>query len=306
MPIYTNKYNIPEPFVRVVTGYQTRERHGDISITELIKPPQMLEIERQYDQRIIIDVSDLLWSLDGQLAHEALRRAGAMNALQEENMTIRVAGWTISGTPDLYQTTDSAGRLEVLTDWKRTSVWAIVYRSRIAEWTAQLNLYALLFERAGFPVRHLQTTVMLRDWDEDKANADREKGGNYPLAPVLNIPLDLWTDEFRTAFLRKRVSLHKRARLQKRWAPCDPSERWVQGEAWAVMRRKRKRATSVLDNPKAARDRLAEIEATGVPRKELHVEHRPGVFRRCARYCDVGRNGFCPQLQAERGMRVAS
>src|SRR3972149_3813490 len=88
---------------------------------------------------------------------------------------------------------------ERLCDYKYTSVWAII-KGR-SEWEKQLNLYAELLRRNGFPVRWLAVVPLLYDWRKDDA-AERE---DYPPAPAFVYHVPLWEQQRAAADLCGRV-----------------------------------------------------------------------------------------------------
>src|SRR6202142_1696526 len=72
---YTNKQNLPQPIVKAVTNDSYNSGDCDISVTSLLKPPQMLALERLHKDDLEEDVSDRIWSLLGQVIHGILERA---------------------------------------------------------------------------------------------------------------------------------------------------------------------------------------------------------------------------------------
>ena len=291
----TNKAGMPEPFVRAVS-YDDYDRVGDISITELIDPPQKVELQRRHDDEIEEEAAERVWMLLGSAAHEVLRRAGeggSGNYLQEERLTMHVGGLLVSGKPDLL---DAAG---IISDWKVTSVWSFMFGDK-REWIQQLNLYAALYRHCGFEVRGLEIYAILRDWVKTKQADER-----YPTVPALRRPVPLWDPGAADRFLAHRVDLHKRARFGSEWEPCTDEERWARPEAWALVKPGQKRAMAVF-GPGQSRSGgrvdavlLQEQLAAKRPPIKVRVEHRPGQSIRCELYCQAA--PFCDQWK-RRGM----
>lgn len=117
----TNLTGLPEPLVNAVS--QTREpRRGQISVTELIKPPQMRALTLRHWAELSEDASERIWATMGQLMHKLLEEHGRESSthLIEHTLSSEVAGLTVTGTFDLY-------RLDgVLTDYKFVSVWTTI------------------------------------------------------------------------------------------------------------------------------------------------------------------------------------
>jgi hypothetical protein len=101
-------------------GFRLRRREttrvGDISVTGLILPPRIRQLEIRHSDEIVEDVSEGIWRLIGSVGHKILERADTTNHLAEERLTARVAGWTVSGKADLL------GPDMVLDDYKFRSV----------------------------------------------------------------------------------------------------------------------------------------------------------------------------------------
>ena len=294
----TNRYQLPEPIVRAVSYDAHGPRHGDITVTELVKPPQMLQLERMHDHELEEDASNRVKMMIGTAVHDYLMSfARGADVLSEERLATEVAGWSVTGRFDVFDLlTLDGGRL---CDYKYTSVWAII-KGR-SEWEKQLNLYAELLRRNGFPVRWLAVVPLLYDWRKDDA-AERE---DYPPAPAFVHHVPLWDQQRAADYLCDRVLVHQEARQHLRWPPCSPQERWERGEAWAVRKHGKKRATALFGPETARGGGSAEAEAMA---KEIkgRVEYRPGESVRCATYCHVGREtGLCKQWELERAYQAA-
>jgi hypothetical protein len=100
---YTNEYNLPEPIVMAVINDPYDSGDSDITATTLIKPPQMVYLEKKHKDAIIVDVSARLWALYGQSVHGIAERAAQGNCLVEERFYATVNGWKISAQIDLLE-----------------------------------------------------------------------------------------------------------------------------------------------------------------------------------------------------------
>ena len=115
----TNNAGLPQALVDAVTNdpyYQS----GHISVTGLIQPPRIRQLTARHRDEITIDASDRIWMLVGSNTHAIIERADQKDALQEERLSMEVAGWKVTGATDLYE----AG---VITDFKTTSVWSVLF-----------------------------------------------------------------------------------------------------------------------------------------------------------------------------------
>lgn len=265
---FTNKFNLPQAFVDAVKNDDYSKGDADFSVTEILDSPKAAALKKTHWDEIVEDVSDRVWSLFGQVTHVILERANK-TAIAERRLSIEVEGVKISGGMDLY---DVAG---TTTDYKTTSVWSLIYDGA-EKWEKQLNMYAVILRANGHKVERIEAVAILRDW----SRRDAERDPSYPQAAVVNVPLTLWPAEIAERFFRERVILHKQARLTGKLPDCTDAERWVRDEKWAVKKIAGKRAEKggVFDNEAAA------LAFKGFD-KNLMIEHRPGVSKRCENYC---------------------
>ena len=275
----TNRYSLPTPLVRAVSHERPYEP-GVISVTSLIKPPQMYALEIAHDDEIEEDASDRIWMLLGSAVHSVLEWAQVDNVLQEEELRTTVLGWTVTGRPDLYE---EPGMLD---DYKVTSVYAFLNGVKV-EWEQQVNGYAWLFGLHGFPVEEARIVAILRDWTKSKVN-----GADYPPAASLTLPVVLWPAERQAHFVEDRVQLHQaviEGRIEA--PPCTPEERWRRATTYALIRGANKRATKVCDTLQEADVWRADQDKPS----EYRIEQRLGASVRCESYCRVA--SWCPQYQ---------
>jgi hypothetical protein len=270
--------NWPDALYKLCTT-DTKTRRADYSVTELIQPPQMLQLKRRHENEMRIDPADMLWRIFGKLTHGKLEAVGGEQALTEEGLVAEVNKVTVSGQPDLYER-------EIIWDYKVTSTYAVKDGPKV-EWEQQLNLYACLFRRYGFAVKGLRIVAILRDWSATKAK--REEG--YPANQVQVIDVDVWNAEQAEAYMAERVQHHEAARIATDLSlstlfPCSDSDRWMRPTKWAVMKKGAKKALKLHDNAEQAEAHALEVGGA--------VEHRPGEYLRCAEYCEAA--PFCRQL----------
>jgi len=280
----TNNYNLPKSIVRAVKNHE--HKSAQYSVTELLKPPRILHLERRHQDEISEDVSERIWALFGTAVHSIAQAGEGSQDLSEEYMESVIGGVTISGTSDLYDS-----ETKTLWDFKNTSVWTIIYNSRIEEWTEQLNSYALLMTEQGFEVKHLKILAFLRDWQKMKASTD----ASYPQLQVVVVDIALNPIKDTKSFLEGRVKLMEANKdISDNDLPfCTDEQRWKAPDKYAVIKSGNVRAKRVLENPFEAQ-KLAE--SLGPDHK---VKHRPGTPKRCMEYCKVAQ--FCNQFQMEKG-----
>ncbi|MCG3778256.1 MAG: hypothetical protein JW388_0969 [Nitrospira sp.] len=284
----TNKYNLPEPMYRALCNDSYKPK-GDITVTSLIGPVRIRQLRKRHRDEIVEDCSSRVFSLLGQAVHSVLERATGDQTLTEERLGIKLNGWELTGQTDVYEHNVN-GIDGVLSDYKITSAYAFLLGEK-DEWTAQLNLNAMLYRHAGFPVGRVQIVAILRDWSKGKAMSP-----DYPQNQILVKPIPLWPQGKCIDFASLRILEHKAAEeLEDDELPvCTPAERWYSGEKWAVKKVENKKADRLFDVEAEARHYLGVKQAEENTKKkprQLEVVHRPGVNRRCVDFCDV--REFC-------------
>jgi hypothetical protein len=280
---YSNKYNIDETIAKAITSNVFYDEHdSDISISQLVQPPQKIALEREYDGDIVVDVSDCLWMLLGSAIHYVLEKVdNNRDTLKEQRLHTVVNGWKVSGKFDQL----GLDKNHTLTDFKSTSVWSFIFRNK-PEWEAQLNLYAELLRRNNYRVDRLAISAILVDMNKSKA-----RNPSLPDLPFVRVPVALWAPSIAADFLEERVALHQAAR-EGHYLPCTPEERWEQPTKWAVMKPRRKSALRVWDD-----EDKAKLFAHG--NQGSYIQVRPGKSTRCADgYCNAA--PFCNQWTAIR------
>lgn len=290
----TNKLGLPAAFVRAVER-DPYNNQGTLSVTTLIRPPQMVQLEKKHWDEIEDDVSDRVWTILGQAGHTALERTSVDGDIVEERLFMDVDGVKISGQLDRL-TKDG-----VLVDWKFTSVWSVIDCKKNGakkEWEQQLNMLAELVRYQEiislkssfirrFPVpKALRIIAVCRDWRPSEANQNPD----YPnKVEVLEVPL--WDSAM--AFIKERVHLHTSDSI-----PCTDEERWVQPGKFAILEEGKKKALRLLSTKEEAREWCAVnllIDKFGAMKKGFSVQERPTTYTRCERYCSVSK--FCPQIK---------
>ena len=282
----TNKHGLPETFINVIQRPTYSRGNSEISVTEILSPPQLVLLRRSHADNIEVDAADQVWSLFGSAVHNILQHGKDEHHVVEERLFTTFEGWSISGAIDL-QTFQPDGSV-IISDYKVTSAWAV--QQQKTEWIDQLNLYAWLIERTkALPVTGLQIIGIVRDWSRREAAIK----DTYPQAPIVTIDIPLWDAETREQFVKDRLTLHNEANFSAvsgEMPQCTPEEMWEKPTTYAVMKEGGKRAKRVfesLDQAEAFR-----AEQTGAH----HIETREGGRTRCESFCQVA--PFCQQYKS--------
>jgi len=279
----TNHHNLPQTFINVLERPTYSKGKSNISATELLNSPRIVQLKRKHWDDIEQDASEMVWALFGTAVHGVLEHGKDENHLVEERIHAKVSEWNISGAIDLQEIQEDG---IVISDYKVTSAWAVMNEKD--DWHNQLNLYAYLVELVKKqPVKKLQIVAIIRDW----SGRDAKTRDGYPQAPIAVIDIPVWPFEKRESYVRGRIALHEDAFFDAETGgdvkECTAEEMWEKPEKFAVKKEGGVRAKSVHDTREEA-----EI---ALPAKGYFIEHRLGERTRCQSFCQV--NQFCDQYQ---------
>jgi len=293
----TNRHNIPQQIVSAIMRDPYSRGTSDISVTQLIQPPRIIQLRKRHQHEIEEDASDRIWSLLGQTCHKILERSDQTGAIHEERLRVEVGGYTVSGQSDCYVTQQAnfeTGKYEnippTIRDYKFIKTTAAGFAH--PDWEQQTNILAYLWREKGFPVEKLEVVAIYRDWSKVLALRSRD----YPPS-CQTFTQKLWGHEEAEEFIRERVALHQVAsRLEDDFLPmCTQEEQWRRPRKYAVMHPKKTKAVRLLDSHDEAE---SYINTTLKGCRAHYIEYRPGVATKCDMFCDV--NPFCGQYRAEK------
>ena len=284
--ILTNKFGLPQTFVNVLRRPTYSKGKANISVTELISSPRIVQLRKMHAEEIEQDVSDMVWSIFGTAIHGVLEHGRDNNHLVEERLHTQVDGWSISGAIDL-QIINPDGTITV-NDYKTVGAWSVMNEK--IDWELQLNIYAWLVRRVKeADVSGLEIVAIIRDW----SRRDAAVKASYPDAPVKVIPIRLWSYEEQQDFVEGRVSMHSNALFDLETGDelphCTPAETWEKQTTYAVKKIGGVKARNVCNTDEEAQAKLAEYG------KEYEIEVRPGERTRCENFCSVSK--WCNQHQ---------
>lgn len=272
--IITNKYNLPEAFVKAIQNARHNEE-GCLSATTLLKGTKEIILENRHFDEIVIDASDEVWSVFGTATHSVLEHQED-DAFKEEKFSVDVLDYKVTGKVDRYDLAH-----ETLEDWKTTSVWKVIYHD-FEDWKRQGLIYTWLLRQSGLNVRHIRFIAFLKDHSKSEA----KKKADYPQAPVYIYEFDPSEEELThiEAYIKEKV-FEVSANAEKKddeIAECSPEQRWATPTKWAVMKEGRKTAVKVCDTEEEALNFIEELEKD----KDKHfVEERKGQDKKCSDYC---------------------
>ena len=229
---FTNKHNLPAPLVytiqRAIEMYEGPRpgelvRSKRISVTTLINAPRITFLRAHHDDEIEVDVADLLYLVQGIAFHHLMAEISydyESTAIVEKRMERSVNGWVVSGQFDTFGE-------DLLSDWKWTSVWAVL--TPRFEWGAQLNIYRWLLKDEGIEADRLQNWALLRDWSNSKAERDKR----LPACAFTTVDHNVWADEVVESYITNRLAIYETALATYNQTQdpnatllCNEEERW--------------------------------------------------------------------------------
>ena len=285
----TNTSGLPQTLVNVMQRDPYTRGGARVSVTQLIGSPRIAILRARHDDQMVMDVTEGIWSMMGRAMHSLAEAGADANHIAEERLHTTVKGWTLSGGIDLQILRDGVAAIE---DYKVTSAWAVMNDK--PEWETQLNVYAYLVAKVkGWTVDQLNVIAFIRDWARIKAGTQ----DGYPSAPVIRVPVKLWSFAEQEAYVEARVQMHQSAATADQFDDdlphCTDEERWVKQSKFAVMKPGRKTAVRVFDTK-------AEADAFSTDNAGTEVVERPGAATRCAEdFCSVSQ--WCTQWQTIKG-----
>jgi len=281
----TNRHNLPEVFARYERGHQHNSGGAEYTITTLIDSPQIARLKKNHHKEITEDLSDRVWAIFGTAIHEILESGAGDGEIPEERFHATINGISVSGQVDLQVPVPSG---TVLVDYKTIRAYTIQANPEgKPEWENQLNCYAHLARQNFVDVAGLEVVAICRDWNQ--AAADRSE--DYPVSPIVRVPVDLWEPQRAGEYMEARVSLHGAHEPIE----CTDQEMWVSPPVFAVHETKgdgtlKKRAKKLFANRTDAEIYVMESPGGRAP---LEIVERERKHTRCDSYCSVSE--WCEQ-----------
>lgn len=269
-----NRYNYPDSIIRAVKKSLHRPEPNMYGVTSLVGPPLIRHLRITEWDKIVVDVDDFLDSLFGSAWHSFLEKYSS-ESLAEHTWTYNTSGIMVRGKTDTYR---EGG---IIDDHKTVKAFSFIFG--IKDWEQQLNLYALLARKNGYPVNQLNINAFIKDWSEWEFRRHRKDG--YPEHKFYKINVPLWSLEKQEQYLQERLRDHL---FDSEPRECTPEEKWAKPDMWAVKKKGRKSALRVLPTEKKAQEWLNSKKK----KDDLFIEYRFGECTRCDRFCFV--RGVCP------------
>lgn len=269
---------------------------ADYSVTTLQNPPRVVHLNKRHIHECEIYVKTQLASFIGTALHNyaeyLLNKIPNTPYTCEERLHMQVAGRDISGAYDLVHRSNLT-----MGDWKTTSVWKVMFGDHF-DWTAQQNIYRLLYHRAHQKaLKKLQIMAIFKDWSQ----AEKFRSGpKYPADPAMEYQMPLWGFKKTEDYMEVQVENLKACEdLSDDDLPeCTFEDMWSSPDQVAIKSTRLKRAIRVSSSMPAAKN-FAKNYLKGPTCKDtaktISYEVRPATRKRCEEWCSV--NKYCNQYQ---------
>jgi len=246
----TNKNNLPKMIVEACSHEHRKKPEGVYYVTELIDSPKVVELKNRHYDELEEDVSDKIWALFGKAVHSVLDEVKGDNRLKEERFEIEFPELKrkIVGRLDVYE----EDKKKIISDYKVTSTWSVIYQSAYKKWEEQLNIYGYMLRKNGFEPDEAQVIAILRDWSKGKATQDFK----YPQSQVQVVKVKLWSYEEQEKFITEKIKalIEAEQKAEESLPPCSKEDRWGKDDSYAVMKKGNKKALRVLTTAKDAEE----------------------------------------------------
>jgi hypothetical protein len=289
----TNLKGIPDIMVQVLKPNDHDMGDAKYSITQLIKPPRLLKLQRAHEHEVQLDAMDVWSSFIGSSVHGGIYDKLKSNTeyLLEHKLSDAVTGpngvVNISGTFDAFHIPTS-------TLYDHKIITTIQFGLEVKpEYEAQLNMYAHILRKQGYEVNNLMLNVVYLDWR--KAAFMKAEAGKYPEAPTRTIPVNVWPDNQAEQFYMERIKLHEEADKiedENNLPLCLAEEMWERPAKYALYRNGGLKAAKLGDSEQELHE---YAKWKGIKPGSYYIELRPATRVRCEGYCSVA--PFCNQYQ---------
>jgi len=295
---FTDVYHLPQPLVKALKHNDYSAGDSDYTPSSLARPAYMTKLLKENNEKLVIDVSDRFFVLEGHVMHSIIEQFADDNNLVEKRLYAQVGKWKIGAMFDNMVLDEG-----ILQDYKNTTTYKFQrdYGNRLPDcpdWEAQLNINAYLARKNGYTINRLEIIGLLKDFSKSKAKYNK----GYPKAPIVKREIQMWSDERIIDHITEKAS----AQEVKDPLPCSDEEMWAMPAVYALKKKGRKSAVKLFPNKDelmshATNKKWVNTDSMDTDHnpiiklnKEYSIEFRPGKRNRCEGYCTVGMCGLCP------------
>ena len=269
----TNKFNLPEAFLKLVQESQYKPKSNSYSVTALLQDDRELLLNKRHDDEIERDASEMVNLVLGTATHSLIEKFDKTGFAEMYLSQEVIPGFNLTGKCDLYDKENYT-----LVDYKTATVWKIQFQD-FEDWKKQGLMYAWLLSKKQYYVGTLKFHAILKDWT---AREKRLKGDDYLECPVYTWEYKVTTkdmEEIEEFILKRFLELKKNELLGDDDLP-DCKDTWYTGDKYAVTKNESSRAYRVLDTLEEAQN----FRDNKYP--DAIIVHREGEHRKCQDYCN--------------------
>jgi len=247
-----NDCNLPDPIFEAlkIDYYEKAEQESFCSTTELLMPPKRFWglkkiYKMHYHENYALPASSQVFSQQGHMVHSFFESALGDNKdyIVEKRLyhpfKIGNKEYIISGMFDLYHIVR-----EILFDYKNMSISK--YNRGVGlskfygnaqgfdKYEEQLNIYAYMMEKSGYPVSEIRLLICLRDWD----TMAKKQQPSLPDSPYTEVTIRKWTEEELITFISSKIEekIAYEGYLVNDIPECPSEERWERLLAYKVFK----------------------------------------------------------------------
>lgn len=325
---FINPENIPALLLRAIEkDYHNVD--GDISVTELINPPQIKALKK-LDFELEIDASREIWRLIGSAVHGLLEDAG-YNKQLDSLILKKAAGVLVSryNKTNDKQTLAAAKWLKrIAEDSFKEDRWEL--ERTLSNYFPEFDIKVYgTFDLHDRLLNRIEDYKLTKSWafthQEEKTewaeqqnvyrylyyletgkvidhlriwglfrdwNSAHTNKRNYPPRPIMPVDLPVWDMKKTELFVRERLELHVAA-ASGEIPKCTGKERWAEAAVWKIYRPGQKSSIFKTDREDIAKEKLSEFE---MKYPGAYIEEVPGINKRCREFCPVAQ--VCPQWKS--------
>lgn len=278
--------NLPLP-LRVACQTISRKAGAttEISVRELVGPPRIRQLVRRLGESLEVEAAEglvnavfesgfrsLLWS-----AREGLDPTRYLIA---QTFAAQLGGWTISSelrAIDLQE--------KIILDLRTASI-ELTRTGTHDDWVSELNVYRWLCHMNGIDIGRLELFAMFYDLSSDSSTHHRD----VPTLGFRLIPVELWALSETARYVGQRLRLHQEAECvaDRDLSICTKQEQWSIGHGFAVKNSTTKTDLGIFPTQREALHWLSSPKnLAALDLREIAIERREGIPRRCKSHCPV-------------------
>lgn len=278
--LITNKFNLPQVIVDLI-DHEYKQEDGRYGVTSMLNGVKEIVLKRRHWNEIEVDASAQINTLFGQAFHSMMEINDKRDDKEKKIEYAITPEFTISGKYDMKDGF-------VLEDYKTTKV-AKWIKQDFEDYRKQGLMYAWIERKNGRYVDKVRFYLFFKDFAKQRWNQE-----GYPEKQIETYEFEVKTsdiEEIESYIISKMEAILEANKLKDDdIPPCTPSERWNDGDKFAVMKQGAKRASAVYDN---------RIEAERALSNGYYIEVRKGEDFKCDNYCEV--KEFCNYWLSQHG-----